>query len=252
LDLAVRFRVQVVLPPVVVALLVAVVVAPGARAEGLHRTSIGIHCVVTGVEGAGTLQSCEATVEDGSPEPTPPTGTVTFQHAITCTLAPISAAESACDFPLTTPAAGEFKLSAEYSGDPTHAHSELFVEWNVSYVGNEIWIDPMFVPIPYLPAPEKTGSKTAESEAKPTPVAAKARRPRIDARPSKRTRRRVAQFRFAGAGPFECKLDSGPYRSCGGAFHRRVSIGKHVLRVRPAGASGPVATFRWRVLPKAP
>ena len=245
-----RFRVQVVLP-LVVALLVAVVVAPSARAEGLHRTNIGIHCVVTGVEGAGTLQSCEAIVEDGSPEPTPPTGTVTFQHAITCTLAPISIAESACDFPLTTPSAGEFRLSAEYSGDPTHAHSELFAEWNASYVGKEIRIDPMFVPITYLPAPEKTGSKPAESESKPRPVAAKARRPRIEARPSKRTRRRVAQFRFAGAGPFECRLDNGSYRLCGDAFRRRVAIGKHMLRVRPTKASGPVATFRWRVLPKA-
>ena len=245
-----RFRVQVVLP-LVVALLVAAIVAPGARAEGLHRTSIGIHCVVTGVEGAGILQGCEATVEDGSPEPTPPTGTVTFQHAITCTLAPISAAESACDFPLTTPSAGEFKLSAEYSGDPTHAHSELFVEWNVSYVGSEIRIDPMFAPIPYLPATGRTGSEP-ESEVKPGPVAANARRPRVEARPSKRTRRRIAQFRFVGAGPFECRLDNGSYRLCGDAFRRRVAIGKHLLHVRPAGASGPVATFRWRVLPKAP
>jgi hypothetical protein len=231
----------------VVALLVAVAVAPDARAEGLHRTSIGIRCVATSIEGGDTLQSCEATVEDGSPEPTPPTGTVTFQHAITCTLAPISTAESACDFQLTTPSAGEIDLSGEYSGDPTHAHSELFVEWNGSYVGREVRIDPMFVPIPYLPAP----AKAAESEAKPIPVAAKARRPRIEARPSKRTDRRVARFRFAGAGPFECRLDEGPYRPCADAFRRRVAIGKHVLRVRPASATGPVATFHWRVLPKA-
>jgi hypothetical protein len=226
----------------------AVAVAPDARAEGLHRTSIGIRCVATGVEGADTLQSCEATVEDGSPEPTPPTGTVTLQQAITCALGPISAAESACDFPLTTPSGGNFKLSGEYSGDPTHAHSELFMEWDVAYVGEEVRIDPMFVPLAYLPA--KTGSNAAESEAKPAPVAATVGRPRIDARPSKRTHRRVARFRFTGVGPFECRLDSGPYRPCGAVFRHRVATGKHVLRVRPAGASGPIATFRWRVLPK--
>lgn len=237
--------------PLAVALFAAFAAAPGARAEALHRTAIGIHCVATGTEGANTLQSCEATVADGSSEPTPPTGTVTLQQALSCTLAPISAVDSACGFPLTTSSEGEFRLGAEYSGDPTHARSELFVDWNVAYVGQEIRIYPMFVPLAYVPAPEKTGSKPAESEAKPTPVAAKARRPRIDAHPSKRTRRRVAEFRFAGAGSFECKLDSGSYRPCGDAFRRRVAIGKHVLRVRPAGASGPVATFRWRVLPKA-
>jgi hypothetical protein len=236
--------------PLVAALLVAVAASPDARADGLHRTAIGIRCVATAVEGGDTSQSCEATVEDGSPEPTPPTGTVTLQHAITCTLAPISADESACSFPLTTPSEGEFKLSSEYSGDPTHAHSELFVEWNAAYAGQEIRAYPVFVPLAYMPAPAKAESKTAESEGKPGPVRAKVSRPRIDARPSKRTHRRLAQFRFAGAGPFECKLDSGPYRPCGAVFRRRVPTGKHVLRVRPAGARGPIATFRWRVLPK--
>lgn len=234
----------------VIGLLVAAAGAPDARAEGLHRTSIGIRCVATGVEGADTLQSCEATVEDGALEPTPPTGTVALQRAITCTLAPISAAESACDFPLTTPSGGDFKLSGEYSGDPTHAHSELFMEWDVAYVGEEVRVDPTFVPLAYLPASAKTGSKAAESEAGPAPAAANLRRPRIGARPSKRTHRRVALFRFTGAGPFECRLDSGPYRPCGAVFRHRVGTGRHVLRIRPAGASGLVATFRWQVLPK--
>lgn len=75
-------------------------------------------------------------------------------------------------------------------------------------------------------------------------------RPRIKKKPAKRTHQHLATFRFAGDTAFECELDHLPFRRCGPSFSRRVPAGKHVLRVRPAGASGPVAVFRWRVLPK--
>jgi hypothetical protein len=230
-----------------IALLVAVFVAPAARAEGLHRTAIGFLCVASGNEGADFVDSCEATVADGSPDPTPPTGTVTVQHTITCTLGPISAADSVCDFSLTVPPTGEFKLSSEYSGDSTHARSELGAQWEPAFVGAGLRIDPTFVPLAYLPAPSKPESKATGSGAAPQQAVPKAHRPRLLARPSKRTRLSLARFRFGGGGSFECRLDGTPYRPCGAVFRHRVATGVHVLRVR-VGSGDPVATYHWRVL----
>ena len=236
------------------ALVVTAAVAPAAHAEGLHRTAIGIRCVATAVEPTETLQSCEAVVEDGSPEPTPPTGVMTLNHAITCTLAPVLPTGSACDFSLATPPGKDYELSAEYSGDPTHARSEAGVEWEVGtdWVGQEVWAPPVFVP---LPGPVATPSaESAPAEASPavpaaTPPAATTARPRIAARPARRTHQRLARFRFEGDADFECELDSGTYSPCGATYRHPVATGAHVLRVRPAGG-GPVASFRWRVLPR--
>jgi hypothetical protein len=232
-----------------VALVVGAAVAPVAQAEGLHRTSIGIRCVATAVEATEVQQSCETIVEDGSPEPTPPTGVMTLNHAITCTLAPGSAYGSTCDFLLTTPPGKDFTLSGEYSGDTTHAHSEVVMEWDVAVddPGQEVRVPPVFVPLAYLVAPPKAESTPSDATPAPTPSAAKEVHPRIIARPATRTHQRLARFRFAGGGRFECRLDGGPYRPCGAVFRHRVATGVHVLRVRPAGG-GPVTSFAWRVL----
>jgi hypothetical protein len=99
------------------------------------------------------------------------------------------------------------------------------------------------VPPKYEVEPPRKGVGAPES----TPPLA---RPRIAGRPAKRTKQHLARFHLAGYGPFECAIDGGQFHLSGHYYVRRVSTGRHVLRVRGAGGSGPVATFRWRVLPR--
>jgi hypothetical protein len=236
------------------ALVVSAVLVPAAQAEGLHRTAIGIRCVATAVEPAETHQSCEAVVEDGSPEPTPPTGVMTLNHTITCTLAPVLPYGSACDFSVATPPGDDYTLTGNYSGDATHAYSEFLLQWQVGveWLGQEVRVFPYFVPLPEpvtTPKSESAPAQASPAVADATPPAGTAARPRIAARPARQTHQRQARFRFVGDASFECELDSGPYSPCGTAYGHPVAIGAHVLRVRPAGG-GPVASFRWRVLPR--
>jgi hypothetical protein len=236
------------------ALIVSTALVPAAQAEGLHRTAIGIHCVATAVELTETHQSCEAVVEDGSPEPTPPTGLMTLNHSITCTLAPVLPNGSACDFSVATPPGDDYTLTGNYSGDASHASSEFLLQWQVGveWLGQEVRVFPYFVPLSEpvtTPKSESAPAGTSPAVADATPPAATAARPRIAARPARRTRRRLARFRFEGDADFECELDSGPYSPCGAAYRHPVAIGAHALRVRPAGG-GPVASFHWRVLPR--
>jgi hypothetical protein len=229
------------------ALLAAAVLASTAQADGPHRTGVGLYCEGTAIEGTTMSQLCETLVEDGSSEPTPPTGVMTMNHAIACTLVPVSADTSACEFALTTPL-GDYALTSRYPGDATHASSELSMAWDVGLVGDKIGTAPVFVPAELVASP-KTESPPPENATAtpPAPVAATALRARIAVRPAKRTLQRLARFRFAGDTSFECKLDQGPYRPCPAVFVHRVATGMHVLRVRPAGGD-ETTSFRWRVL----
>jgi hypothetical protein len=241
-------------PALVLILLAVAIPASAARADGLHRTAVGFFCEGTGYEGATMTHRCEALVEDGATEPTPPTGTMTMNGTITCALAPVSGDTSECEFAFSTPAEGDTSLVARYPGDATHAPSELLSEWEVGPVDigwrRGAW--PLFGilapphPPSYLLAPAKEES-TPPAPAPSAPATARPGRPRFAAHPAKRTRLRSAHFRLAGDGSYECSLGAGPFRPCGAAFRRRVAPGPHVLRVR-AAAGDPVATFRWRVV----
>jgi hypothetical protein len=238
----------------------AVALVPAAQAEVSHRTGVGIKCEWLPIEGPTESMRCEATVLDGSSEPTPPTGIVTSNGSITCALAAVSAARSACAFTLTAPSEGEATVTSEYSGDATHTSAYLRMGWlgNEAYVGRVIWVEPSAPNLPpsppppsYVPAAPKNESKSLSPT--PTPLGppsstAKNLGAKIDLHPAKRSRQRLARFRFAGAGRFECKLDLALYKSCAASFKRRVETGAHVLHVRPFGG-GRVTTFRWRVLP---
>ena len=79
----------------------------------------------------------------------------------------------------------------------------------------------------------------------------------IKRHPPKRTRQRLAKFRFASTeagSTFQCKVDKGPFRRCGAVFKRKVKVGRHVIRVRARDAAGNLdktpAVYRWRVLPR--
>jgi hypothetical protein len=248
-------------PALVLILLAVAGPVAAARADGLDRTAVGMFCEGTGYEGATMIHRCEALVQDGAAAPTPPTGTMTMNGSITCALAPISADTSECEFALSTPAEGDTRLVARYPGDAGHAASELLTEWDVGPpdIGWRRGSLPLFGIIapptpprypPYLlaPATEESTPAPAPAPAPSAPAATRPPRPRFAAHPAKRTRLRLARFRFGGAGGHECRLDGASYRPCGAVFRRRVAPGPHVLRVR-AAAGDPVASFRWRVLP---
>jgi hypothetical protein len=237
----------------ILALLAVAIPASAVRADGLDRTAVGVFCEGTGYVGATMTHRCEAFVQDGAAEPTPPTGTMTMNGTITCALVPIFADTSECGFALSTPAEGDTSLVARYPGDATHAASELLTEWDVGPpdIGWRRGTMPLFGilapphPPSYLVAPAK--EESAPPVPNPPAAASRAARPRFAAHPAKRTRRRLARFRLAGDGSYECSLGAGPYRPCGAVVKRRVALGRHVLRVR-AAAGDPVATFRWRVV----
>ncbi|HEV2726780.1 MAG TPA: S8 family serine peptidase, partial [Solirubrobacterales bacterium] len=96
----------------------------------------------------------------------------------------------------------------------------------------------------------------------PPPSASPAPETRILKRPARavKTFRRTARvaFRFGsdqtGAG-FLCKVDRSPYRPCSSRFVRRLSLGRHVLKVKaqvPGGKVDPTpAVVRFRVVPAA-
>lgn len=74
--------------------------------------------------------------------------------------------------------------------------------------------------------------------------------------PPKRTRDRTPTFRFtsdqAGAS-FQCRLDGRPFRACRSPFTtRRLSLGRHVFRVRARNSSGQLdpspAPYAFRVI----
>jgi hypothetical protein len=91
----------------------------------------------------------------------------------------------------------------------------------------------------------------------PAPVARDLTAPQttIDKAPPRRTRKRLARFRFSSneAGSrFECKLDRRRFAPCTSPFKRRVKRVKHTFSVRAIDAAGNIdptpAQRRWRVL----
>jgi hypothetical protein len=77
-------------------------------------------------------------------------------------------------------------------------------------------------------------------------------------RPPKRTRDRTPTFRFASeeaGSTFQCKLDGKPFRRCRSPFTtRRLSLGRHVFKVRARDSSGTLdpspASYAFRVIPR--
>ena len=74
-------------------------------------------------------------------------------------------------------------------------------------------------------------------------------------RPMRRTRNRLAKFRFSSTEPgstFRCKLDGRVWRSCGRIYQVRVKPGRHVMKVRATDRAGnrdrTPSAYQWRVL----
>lgn len=79
-------------------------------------------------------------------------------------------------------------------------------------------------------------------------------------KPPKRTRKRIARFRFVADQPgssFECKLDKRPFKACGSPFKAKgLKLGPHTFMVRAKSSAGMTdstpAVHRWRVRPGHP
>jgi hypothetical protein len=81
----------------------------------------------------------------------------------------------------------------------------------------------------------------------------------ITKKPSKRTKKTVAKFKFRSSqadATFECSLDDAKFKRCHSPLKVTVEPGKHMLAIRSVGPAGnaevrPVKTT-WKVVPKAP
>jgi hypothetical protein len=104
------------------------------------------------------------------------------------------------------------------------------------------------------------GAVELQAPAASPPRDTKAPNTRIGRKPARRTRSRLAVFRFSSTeagSSFQCKLDRGRFRGCRSPFKRRVKAGpgrgrKHTFQVRALDRAGNLdrtpAKFVWRVV----
>ena len=201
--------------------------APDIGADELgHASSTGVVCSPTSFAKAGGSSTCVATVADS--RDLAPTGTVSFEAsgrgafgaASTCTLEAGPGGRASCRavyFPAAS--SGTHTITASYAGDAAHEPSRGATD----------------VTAPPPPKPPAT---------------------RLLKTPRKRASSRLARFRFSSNQPgsrFECRLDRKRFRRCRSPFARKVSLGRHVFRVRAVSAAGLAdptpAVFRWTVVP---
>lgn len=206
--------------------------APDIGADELpHSTSTTVACIPASlVVGGAATSTCTATVSDASPSAgSAPAGGVSFGasgpgalSASACTITPVSPTKSTCQVAYTATAvgSGSHTITASYAASETHEGSRGSTSVTVS---------------------AKEGAAAPQTS--------------IGAKPSKRTRKRLAKFTFrsrpAGSS-FECKLDRKPFRRCSSPFKRRVKHGRHMFKVRAVNGAGirdsNPATYSWRVL----
>jgi hypothetical protein len=112
-----------------------------------------------------------------------------------------------------------------------------------------------FLEIPNVPGGDGSDVGAVELQAPPAVLDTTPPQTRIDRGPPRKTRKRLARFRFSSSevgSSFECKLDGRPFRPCASPFKRRVRRGRrHTFRVRavdPTGNVDPTPAIRkWLV-----
>jgi hypothetical protein len=207
---------------------------PGPSQPPATTTASALVCQPGAVE---TPQSttCMATVENTSPNPDPPGGTVRFasnQPGLfsglgACTLSNAGNGKATCQVTYTPTAAGsgEHEITASYSGDPNHEPSPGKAIFRLRYV-----------------------AKTARDPGPPPNTS-------LRKKPRRRSANRFARFTFVAdqaGSTFECKLDKKPFEPCRSPLRIRVGPGRHVFRVRAVSQDGrpdpTPAAFGWKVL----
>lgn len=199
--------------------------------EMLEPTAMTIACLPANLVFAQQA-NCDATVESAGA--TAATGIVHLsipQSSIelgTCTLIPSGSQRSSCQIGFAAMLVGQgLEVRATYPGDGSHEPGEATARLNVE------------------------AQRVGSGRVFPLPDTILRRRP------PHRTASRVATFAFAADEPdarFECRRDRREFRPCQSPFRIRVSVGRHVFRVRAtaSGQTDPTAAVaRWRVVKRA-
>src|SRR2546427_1487868 len=104
--------------------------SPPTYVVAVNNTKTTVTCNPSNVV-QGTSTTCTASVQDTSSSPTPPTGTVSWTHTntgsfdfSTCTLTTVSTDTASCSVMYTPGAAGDHKITGDYSPDAAHKTSK--------------------------------------------------------------------------------------------------------------------------------